>query len=575
MIAGLLVALSLWGIGDQLLDFIITIRVGSLLQDTGGLSLANQPVVDMSILDALSMSLGMYWMIPTLAFAIATMSGYAANSIMGGIGASVMSGVGAAASEAAMGSRSMGVVRENMINTNKYDAARNDNMGVYTSVKHGLDQQTVNNNSTQMNTTMEGVEGGLNWKTHNDKRTGEGYDKSGNFTSMTQYKGADGEWHNQEVKTTYGKDGVDIANDRGGQIHLGKGATSTQYADGTTSYSGVSGKHGKVEAIYGADGNVGMVNGMKGHEFFNKHNSINEDMFTNRTNVSSEYTGEMILNGEKAFGRYAYDKDANQGVFSGQIGGNKVDMTLDNVKDFKIDNRGEQNSLAHVGGDVGQMSVNGSKRNISGTSVENLGNVHSYNADSIYQNGIKAHRDGNGEYAVLAHDYENLKHLKTYADSNPENMKAKKLYAEAANDFTSKASGFVNATSGAVQKEFSSDKAFNQQYQFGKSHGENETLEKSWIANLTSKAGLNIGFKSGDSNVSAGVGADFTKQVKLTNSESSQNQFGNTQSGSASIRDNVVMNKVGTTFIDSLEKGAFAEDFYKNVGDRNNYIPKK
>lgn len=375
MVLGLLVALSLWGILEQLLDFIVTIRIGSMLEGTGGLTLANQPVVDMAVLDALSLSLGMYWMVPTLAFAIASMSGYAANSIMGGIGSSVMSGVGAAASEAAMGSRSMGVIRENMINTNKYDAARNDSTGSYSSDKSGTNQSFENINSTKLATTEEGSYQDMNWKTDNNKRTGEGIDTSGNMVSVTQYRGADGDWHNQEVKTTYGN-GVDINGGRGESITLGAGATSTQYADGTTSYSGVSDKFGKIDATYGSKGELGYINGMKGHEYMSKHNSINEDMFVDRTNVSNDYTGNMMLNGQEAFGRYMYDKDSGQGVFSGQIGGQKVDMTLDNVKDFKIDNRGEQNSLAHVNGNVGQMNVDGTQVTKTGNITEANLNVH-------------------------------------------------------------------------------------------------------------------------------------------------------------------------------------------------------
>lgn len=153
--------------------------------------------------------------------------------------------------------------------------------------------------------------------------------------------------------------------------------------------------------------------------------------------------------------------------------------------------------------------------------------------------------------------------------------KAMELYKETANNFTSKAAGFVNAASNAVEKEFSADKAFQQQYNFGKSHSENETLEKSWILNLTSKFNLDTGFKSGDSSVGAGVGGAVTKQTTVSNSESSQNQYGNTQSGSASIKDNVIMDKVGTNLINSLEQGTSSEDFYRNIGNRNTYVPKK
>lgn len=236
MVLGLLVALSLWGILEQLLDFIVTIRIGSMLEGTGGLTLANQPVVDMAVLDALSLSLGMYWMVPTLAFAIASMSGYAANSIMGGIGSSVMSGVGAAASEAAMGSRSMGVIRENMINTNKYDAARNDSTGSYSSDKSGTNQSFENINSTKLATTEELLD-----------------------TSVS--------------KTSYNKDVTDSSGNT-----WEKGTSDTRFNDGSTERKGVmtdsSGNSFSATAMYDKDGT--MIN-MSANEGVSKANVDKND----------------------------------------------------------------------------------------------------------------------------------------------------------------------------------------------------------------------------------------------------------------------------------------------------------
>ena len=42
----------------------------------------------------------MYWMIPTLAFSIATLSGFGAASMMGSIAGSANAGIGQAAAEA-------------------------------------------------------------------------------------------------------------------------------------------------------------------------------------------------------------------------------------------------------------------------------------------------------------------------------------------------------------------------------------------------------------------------------------------------------------------------------------------
>lgn len=125
MIFGLLIALALWNVGDQLLDFIIIVRTKVLFALSGmnGYNMESQPFINSVITDTLSLSLGMYWMIPTLAFSIATLSGYGAASMMGSIAGTATAGVSSAAAEAASGSMSAGNIRMNNVNMNKYDAA--------------------------------------------------------------------------------------------------------------------------------------------------------------------------------------------------------------------------------------------------------------------------------------------------------------------------------------------------------------------------------------------------------------------------------------------------------------------
>jgi len=133
MIVGILTALSLWAIGTQLLDFFILIRTKEMLTTVvnagGDYSLMTKPIIETSILDSVNMAMSMYWMIPTLSFAIASMNGYAASQMMSGAGATANSAISGAAGEIASGSRSMGVVRENMMSANRFDGVSSMSTG--------------------------------------------------------------------------------------------------------------------------------------------------------------------------------------------------------------------------------------------------------------------------------------------------------------------------------------------------------------------------------------------------------------------------------------------------------------
>lgn len=159
MIFGLLTALALWNVGDQILDFIIIVRTHALFETSNissiGYTLESQPFINGAIMDTLTLSLGMYWMIPTLAFSIATMSGYGAASMMGGISGIATAGASSAAAEAAGGNMSFGNVRANAINMNKYDAA--STMSVGSVSKMQMDHQQTASMQSKVNTGSENL----------------------------------------------------------------------------------------------------------------------------------------------------------------------------------------------------------------------------------------------------------------------------------------------------------------------------------------------------------------------------------------------------------------------------------
>lgn len=203
MIFGLLLALALWNVGEQLLDFIIIVRTKTLFASSGlsNYNLDSQPFLSSGITDMLNLSLNMYWMIPTLAFSIATLSGFGAASMMGSIAGSANAGIGQAAAEAATGSMSAGNIRMSNINMNKYDAAQTMNAG--TSTKMSMDyQQTASNQSSvstgtrnihddadslkhEGTTFMRNQDGELLRMTGNFEQTGGAWKFSGNVQNLS------------------------------------------------------------------------------------------------------------------------------------------------------------------------------------------------------------------------------------------------------------------------------------------------------------------------------------------------------------------------------------------------------
>ncbi len=173
MIIGILTALSLWSIGAQLLDFFILIRTREMLETVatsgGEYSLTTKPIIDSSILDSINMAMSMYWMIPTLSFAVASMNGYAASQMMSGAGAAANSAVGGAAGEIASGSRSMGVVRENMMSANKYDGASSFNSGQSSQMTNSNMINAKNDKNLSANSSSSQVDSYMNRSISNTK----------------------------------------------------------------------------------------------------------------------------------------------------------------------------------------------------------------------------------------------------------------------------------------------------------------------------------------------------------------------------------------------------------------------
>ncbi len=174
MIIGILTALSLWSIGAQLLDFFILIRTREMLETVSGAgggeySLTTKPIIDSSILDSINMAMSMYWMIPTLSFAVASMNGYAASQMMSGAGAAANSAVGGAAGEIATGSRSMGVVRENMMSANKYDGASSFNSGQSSQMTNSNMINAKNDYAASANSSSSQVDSYMNRSISNTK----------------------------------------------------------------------------------------------------------------------------------------------------------------------------------------------------------------------------------------------------------------------------------------------------------------------------------------------------------------------------------------------------------------------
>lgn len=314
MIFGLLTALALWNVGDQILDFIIIVRTHALFETSNissiGYTLESQPFINGAIMDTLTLSLGMYWMIPTLAFSIATMSGYGAASMMGGISGIATAGASSAAAEAAGGNMSFGNVRANAINMNKYDAA--SSMSVGSASKMSMDHQSSASMQSKVNTGSENVHKDADKIVHEgstwiDGPNGQRYELNGTFEQTAAGWKASGTFIDENGNSWNGS-------------MTGTAKNMAQFQN-----NGRNGDEAVLQAL-----SIDTSNLSRSHErhqdnistanTINQNNTITEQRTeTIETDIFSKTTGKTVQNNGLAYG---YNSNSiAQSVQSGHDGG--------------------------------------------------------------------------------------------------------------------------------------------------------------------------------------------------------------------------------------------------------------
>ena len=299
MIFGLLIALALWNVGDQLLDFIIIVRTKALFALSGmnGYNMESQPFINSVITDTLSLSLGMYWMIPTLAFSIATLSGYGAASMMGSIAGTATAGVSSAAAEAASGSMSAGNIRMNNINMNKYDATNAMSSGTSSKMSMDMQQTASNQSSVRTGTEIsnkdidENVHKGSTWIT--DSQTGKTYEVNGTFDQTS------GGWTGSGTINEYDKNGNYIGSYKG-EIS-GTGNMADYQKD--VVQGGQGGRENAFQTVSVVSTNLDASN-VKHQDNIRTANDINQQNIINEKKVvhdtsTTEDSSHKVVKGQK------------------------------------------------------------------------------------------------------------------------------------------------------------------------------------------------------------------------------------------------------------------------------------
>ena len=314
MIFGLLTALALWNVGDQILDFIIIVRTHALFETSNissiGYTLESQPFINGAIMDTLTLSLGMYWMIPTLAFSIATMSGYGAASMMGGISGIATAGASSAAAEAAGGNMSFGNVRANAINMNKYDAA--SSMSVGSASKMQMDHQQTASMQSKVNTGSENIHKDSDKTVHEGSTwiegpNGQRYELNGTFEQTAAGWKASGTFIDQNGNSWNGSMTGTAKNMAQFQNNARNGDEAVLQALSIDT-SNLSRSHERHQD------NISTANTI------NQNNTITEQRTeTIETDIFSKTTGKTVQNNGLAYG---YNSNSiAQSVQSGHDGG--------------------------------------------------------------------------------------------------------------------------------------------------------------------------------------------------------------------------------------------------------------
>lgn len=314
MIFGLLTALALWNVGDQILDFIIIVRTHALFEASNiagiGYTLESQPFINGAIIDTLTLSLGMYWMIPTLAFSIATMSGYGAASMMGGISGIATAGASSAAAEAAGGNMSFGNVRANAINMNKYDAASSMSIGSVSKMQ--MDHQQTASMQSKVNTGTENLHKDADKTVHEGSTwiegpNGQRYELNGTFEQTAAGWKASGTFIDQNGNSWNGSMTGTAQNMAQFQNNARNGDEAVLQALSIDT-SNLSRSHERHQD------NISTANTI------NQNNSITEQRTeTIETDIFSKTTGKTVQNNGLAYG---YNSNSiAQSVQSGHDGG--------------------------------------------------------------------------------------------------------------------------------------------------------------------------------------------------------------------------------------------------------------
>ena len=345
MVFGMLLALALWGIGEQILDFIISVRAQSAFGPGYSYDPSKTLFVNGTIMDSIYLSLGMYWMIPTLAFSIATMSGYSASTMMSSISGIASTGVSSAASEVASGSASFGTVRGMSYNMNKYDAANNLSVGgnrshsIANTSKADTGTSAVNshdlkNSTSNINTQLDEVTSTYRFGQFGERGgavelpdgrivNGKVSETNGMFTvSTTDENGK------LVTATVNSQNGFNV--DKSGVLHFGEGAKLGQ---------------GNTDGSIGSKGDSIMFNGK---EIQNANISIGHD-------GSGTIIGQEMINGVSSAVAYNFENgtlDNKNGTLSGNIIEGSTKSGIDTKHGDNFNFKGLGNSLMGNGEDV-------------------------------------------------------------------------------------------------------------------------------------------------------------------------------------------------------------------------------
>lgn len=401
MVFGILLALALWGIGEQILDFIILLRSKGLLTQENGYTLASQAFVNQGILDTISLSLGMYWMIPTLAFSVATMSGYAATSMMSGISGIAGAGVSGAAGEAATGSATMGNIRTNTFSSNKFDAARDVAIGTNTSIKMDRSESAksavvaeANRSLQNIDKTQDSKTGTVMWR---DEKTGNLYRAMGNMTNTSGRFEIDGMIQN----LTTGKEV------KGSVSGFTKDMDSKTFGDKT--YADASGHFGMSQNELKNLGNVkgegltfmddmhhvdfkGSASDIITQDKIRTANTREESVNSVKYGYNGEISGDSIILDGEQLGGGSVKWDGNKAVISTTKDGRDYSAVVDNAK-VSIDENG---NISVIGDNVRSQGIGGhsisddnTKKSTDGEQITHLGNgIEHKNALQTVMGGV-------------------------------------------------------------------------------------------------------------------------------------------------------------------------------------------